>query len=322
MKIVEQYLRAVGSKLPWKSRKDITEELRSLLMDQIEATYGDEPTEDEVKAAISDFGAPGKVAARYKTDRQVVAPGLTDLYFMIMAIMAGAMLIAFTTVFIVEALQEMPAGAELTKRILMVPLNAVGAWLSGVGGLTLVFIVLSRIGRRTVDLEENWKVEDLKDVQIGNRIESKIELIFTIALLFIFIVLLNLYPSIVTLAENTFVRSGLPLGHRIVIEVFRRYVGVLTVFWVSGIVIRVLILQKGEKGKSLLWAETGLSVAEALLAGIMLADRNLYADTGGWIGFKVIFFIVLVVNLAETGGGLFRMVRDRVVNSYPVSGGR
>ncbi len=313
MKIVEQYLRAIGSKLPWKSRKDITEELRSLLIDQIEATYGEEPTEDEVKSAISEFGAPGKVAARYKGDRQVIAPGLADLYFMIMAIMAGAMLIAFTTMFIVEVLQDWPAGANLARRILIVPLNAFSAWLSGVGALTIVFIVMSRISRRTVDLEEDWKVEDLKDVQVGNKVESRLESIFSIAFLLVLIMLMNLYPSIVTLAENTFAKSGLPLGHRIVIEVFRRYVGVLTVLWAAGIVIRVLVLQKGEKGMGLLWTEIGLSVAEASLAGIMLADRNLYADTGGWIGFKVIFLIVLVVNLAEIGGGLFRIVRERIV---------
>ncbi len=207
----------------------------------------------------------------------------------------------------------MPAGSELAKQILMVPLNAFGAWLSGVGALTLVFIVMSRISRRTVDLEEDWKVEDLKDVPVGNKMESKAESIFSIAFLLFLIVLMNLYPSIVTLAENAFAKSGLPLGHQIVIEVFRRYVGVLTVFWTAGIVSRVLILQKGEKGIVLEWTEIGLSAAEAVLAGIMLTDRNLYIDAGGWIGFKVIFLIVLVVNLAEIGGGLFRMVRERIV---------
>ncbi len=64
MKIVELYMRGIETKLSWKSRKDITEELQSLLMDQIDASYGEDPTEDEVKTAITEFGSPGTVAAR------------------------------------------------------------------------------------------------------------------------------------------------------------------------------------------------------------------------------------------------------------------
>ncbi len=313
MKIVEQYLRAVGSKLPWKSRKDITEELRSLLMDQIDAEYGADPSDAEVKEIITKFGSPGQAAARYKSDRQVILPGLAELYFMIMAIMAGAMLLAFTTVFIVEALQGMPEGRTLAKGILMIFANAFGAWLSGVGGLTLVFIVLSRFVRNTIDIDEGWTVDDLKDIQVDKKLESKAELIFSIVFLFIFIALMNLYPSIVTLAENLFSRSGLPLGHRIVIEMFRRYIGFLTILWAGGIISGLLVLQKGEKGKGLMLGEMALSAAGALLMGIMLADSHLYTDVSGWVGFKVVFTIVLVVNLAEIGSGIFRIVRERVV---------
>ncbi|MCK5735205.1 MAG: hypothetical protein KAH21_01955 [Spirochaetaceae bacterium] len=315
MKIVEQYLKAVGSNLSWNSRKDITEELRSLLMDQIEADYGLEPNEKEVKEAITKFGSPSQVADRYRSGRQVISPGLTELYFMIMAIMAGAMLLAFSTVFIVEALQHMPAGRQLIKGILMIFANTLGGWLSGVGALTLSFIILSRFIKRSINIDEGWTVEDLKDVTMGTKPESRVESIFTIVFLFILIVLMNLYPSILTLGENLFTRSGLMLGHRVVIEVFRRYIGVLTILWAAGIVFRVTTLHKGEKGKGLMLGELGLSGAEVLLSGIMLFDSRLYYDVHGWIGFKVIFVIILVVNLFEIGSGVFRMVRERVVEA-------
>ena len=126
---------------------------------------------------------------------------------------------------------------------------------------------------------------------------------------------MNLYPEIVTLGENTFARSGLPLGHRVEVEVFRKYVGILTVFWVVGIISRVLTLQSGRKGTRLKWVEIAMSAAEAIIAGIMLSDRNLYSESSGWIGIKVIFFIILVVNLAEIIGSLFRIFRDRIIES-------
>ncbi len=315
MKIVEQYLRAVGSKLPWNSRKDITEELRSLLLDQIEADFGLEPSEKELKESITRFGSPGQVAARYRSGRQVISPGLTELYFMIMAIMAGAMLLAFSTAFIVEAFQDMPVGKVLVKGILMIFANSFGGWLSGVGALTLTFIILSRFIKSSINIDEGWTVEDLKDVTVGNKIESRAESIFSIVFLFIFIVLMNFYPSILTLGENLFTRSGLMLGHRVVIEVFRRYIGLLTILWAAGIIFRVATLHKGEKGKGLILGELGLSAAEALVSGIMFFDSRLYYDVNGWIGFKVILAIILVVNLAEIGAGVFRMVRDRVVEA-------
>jgi len=313
MKIVEQYLRAVGSKLPWKSRRDITEELRSLLLDQIEADLGPDPDEEEVKKTITAFGSPTQVAARYRKSRGVISPGLTDLYFMIILIMAGAMFIAFITVFAVESLQDNPAGSELVKRILMVFVNTFGTWLSGVGGLTVVFIILSRFFSGSIDLDETWTVEDLKGIHLGDKLETTVESIVSIVFLFILIVLMNLYPSIVTLGENLFFHSGFSLGHRVVIEVFRRYIGILTIIWAAGIVLRVIVLQKGVKPRRMMIAELGLSGAEALLSGLMLSDHRLYSYEVGWIGFKVILFIVLVVNLVEVGRGIFRIVRERVV---------
>ncbi len=64
MKLIEQYLKAVEVKLPWRGRSDIIAELRSLLSDSIEERFGSEPTEAELKTALLEFGSPGTVAAR------------------------------------------------------------------------------------------------------------------------------------------------------------------------------------------------------------------------------------------------------------------
>jgi hypothetical protein len=43
MKLIEQYLRAISYNLPLSKRKDVVEELRSLMMDEIEQRFGAEP---------------------------------------------------------------------------------------------------------------------------------------------------------------------------------------------------------------------------------------------------------------------------------------
>ena len=62
MKILEQYLKTVGSRLPWRNRKDITDELRSLMMAQIDERYGTGPTEEELKSFLTDSGSPENTA--------------------------------------------------------------------------------------------------------------------------------------------------------------------------------------------------------------------------------------------------------------------
>lgn len=315
MKLLEQYLKAVGSRLSWRNRKDIIDELRSLMMDQIEETCGPDPDDETVKSFLVNYGSPTKTAAGYRTERPVIAAGLSDLFRLVLIAMAGAMAVAFVTVAVIEILQGRPEGAQLAGRILKVPLEAVSAWLAGVGIVTVIFMIMSRIMKDPkADLDEDWNVEDLKEVKLNETVESRLESCITIGFLGLLIVLLNIYPGIVALAENTFARTGLGPQHLLVIERFRFYVMILTVFWAFGIILRVLILRRGGKARGIELSEMGLSLAEATLSIIMLSDSSLFTAVGegGWIGFKVIIAITLVVNIAEIAGGVFRSVRKRI----------
>ena len=126
--------------------------------------------------------------------------------------------------------------------------------------------------------------------------------------------LLNVYPGIVTVAENAFAKSGLGPHHRLVVESFRMYVVVLSLIWAVGIVTRVLMLRTGEKSRKVEVTEVGLSLAEAVLDVVMLTDSSLFVPVGdgGWIGFKVVIAIALVANVGELIGGAYRLVRSRI----------
>ncbi len=92
MELVERYLYAVGKKLPMKKRKDIVNELRSLIMDNLDdRAKGDNPTEDEITQVLMEMGAPAEVAKRYRTGPQwLIGPELFDVYKMVVSIVAGA----------------------------------------------------------------------------------------------------------------------------------------------------------------------------------------------------------------------------------------
>ena len=295
MKIIDQYVHETGRRLPVKGRAETIKELRSLLLDELETRFGVEPTEEQAKSLLSEHGAPADVARRYGGDLPVIAPALADLYFLIMGIILGAMAIAFTTIFVVEAATGALSEASLWRAILDVPLRTVSAFFSGAGVLTLIFIGITRtVWRSGESLASDWTPDELKDVVIEPQSESAFSHYFSIVVGVAVIVLLNVYPGIVTLAENAYLTSTLPIGHRLSIDLFRSYVVVLSVIVALEVLHHGASLRLGDRQPKLRLARTGITLATIVLNAVMLADMRLYLEYTGMIGFRLIVLISLV----------------------------
>jgi hypothetical protein len=311
MKLLEKYIYAIGMHLPYKNRQDIKEELKSLLMDQIETEYGSEPTAAQTEKVIMGFGSPREVAARYTENRYVIGMGYYDLYFMIMKIIAGALAIAFVVVFAIELLAEQPQGMELVSAILSVPVRIGSTFIGGVGCLTLIFILMTRYAKENViHLDDNWTIKELNQIQVGNQ---KVSLPGIIAELFfgtVFIVLLNAYPQVVTLAEEAF-SVGIPVQHTINIQVFSMYVLAMTVLYLVDVVYNFILLKTREITKRLRLFMLTKELATVMLFGVMLSDEGLYLQDNGLLGFKVIFIIILVVTLAEVIAETYKLIAKK-----------
>lgn len=300
MKIIEQYLYEVARRLPAKGRQEIVDELRSLLLDELEEKHGPEVSEEDAKQVLAEFGPPGEVARRYSGRAQVIAAGLTDLYFLIMKIVLGAMAVAFTTVYIVELASGDVEGGEVLRRTLQLPLQILTAYFGGVGVLTLILIGITRMGwNEGVDLESDWTPEELKDVEIEPQSESRFSHIFSIGGSMVAIALLNIYPEIMTLMEEAFLRSTLSLGHRVDIGHFRGYVVVITVILAFEIVHHAACLRLGDRKTSLRLARTGITLASIVVTASMVGDMRLYLDYENMIGFRLVFVIALIGNIIE-----------------------
>jgi hypothetical protein len=297
MKIIEQYLHEIGRRLPARSRTETVAELRSLLLDELEGRAGPEATEEDAKKIIADFGAPSHVARNYSGGVPVVAPALSDLYFLILGIVLGAMAIAFTTVFIVEVVTGQIGAESLGAEVAQLILSVLSGFVSGAGGVTLVFIAITRLGwNEGLDLEKEWTPEELKGVVVEPETESTVSHIASITFGIIGIVLLNLFPGVVTLGENAFLLSGLELGHRLNIDLFSVYVVVWSVIVGLEIAHRVASIRIGENNPALRLARTGITLATIVLTAIMLGDMRLYTDYTGFIGFRLIVLVALVGN--------------------------
>ncbi|MGL1893894.1 MAG: hypothetical protein OCD02_19810 [Spirochaetaceae bacterium] len=318
MEMIDKYIYAIGQKLPLKSRAEIKKELTSLILDEIEGKYGENPTVAQQEEAIISFGTPNKVAKRYSGATLVIGEGFTDLYFMICKIMVGAMSIAFVTVFIVSLFTENIAGLDILKGFLKVPFRVLQASFSGIGVVTLIFIVISKLMKNgEVDLEDDWGVKELESIELTEKVESKIEAIVSIIFLSVFIALINIYPEFITFLEDSYEKSGLVLGNRVDMNVFSSYIIVFSILGILQIINQVLILKKEMKTRAIYIFETFISLFDLLFTIAILKIGTLFIYNGidqgifttSTIGFKIFLIIGLITGSFELIGKVVNYIK-------------
>lgn len=300
MKLINSYIYAIGQKLPYKNREDIKKELESLIYDEIESKYGKEPTEEDMKQFINNFGTPKEVAKKYSNEPLVISSGLTDLYFMIIKIVVLAISIAFITAFTVGLFTKNYEGFELIiKTFIGIPLNIIQASLSGIGIVTLVFIIITKLANENnIETDDDWTIEDLNDISIENMIESKLESILSIFFLTLFIAIINIHPQLLTKVENTWGVLDRLLSHRIDLQVFRPYAVALSIVWLFEIVYHIIILNTGIKTKKLKLMNFITSILGVTVLILIVTNKALFIGEG-LLGFRGIFTIVLAVSIIE-----------------------
>lgn len=325
MKLLEQYIYAIGQNLPLKSRNEIKDELRSQLLDEIDEKYGESVTEDQVKVLIEDFGTPRAVSKRYTGEKHVISSGLTDLYFMISKIIVGAMSIAFFTIFVVTMFTENPQGMDILKTFMKFPLSVIQASISGIGVLTLIFILISKLmSDAEVNLDDDWSVKELEGIDLTPEQESRVEAIIAVVLIPVFMVLIISYPHIIQDLENLYLRSGLSLGNRVNMEVFMFYIPIFVIQGILQVVYHIILLRKEVKTEGLYLFDGIISLVDVVVSGIILAGGSLFIYTVensglfsfSTIGIKLIIIIGFVAGIGELIGKVVKYSKYKLSKKY------
>ncbi|MDM8535024.1 hypothetical protein QUF55_10030, partial [Clostridiaceae bacterium HSG29] len=236
MKVLEQYIYAIGKHLPYNSRQEIKKELYASLLDEIENKFGDNPSQKDLENTIAIYGSPREVANRYKDDNFIIGKGYTDLFFFISKIIVLALSIAFTTLFVIGLFENDFNINNIIIDLVKVFGQIITSSLNALGWLTAIFIIITRVNQDNyVNLEEDWTPKELKDIKIGPEVESKVGSGFAIFFILIFITIINVLPQLPTICENSFNASGL-LGHSLNIDLFKIYLLPLSIIWFGEII--------------------------------------------------------------------------------------
>jgi hypothetical protein len=91
--LIDSYVADVVMLLPRKQRRDVAQELRMLLREEVDAASGQASREQAARALLASFGRPADVAVRYGSPVTLIDPADTRS-FLTLAI-AGAVLIPF-----------------------------------------------------------------------------------------------------------------------------------------------------------------------------------------------------------------------------------
>jgi hypothetical protein len=147
--LIDSYVADVVTLLPRKQRRDVAQELRVLLREEVDATAsGQASREQAALALLAGFGRPADVAARYGSTVTLIDPADTRRFLTLA--MAGAVLIPFGV--ILNELTGQPDPRRDLGQAIQKAWPDVFAWL----GLLLVgFAVAAWARRRRPDA--GWK---------------------------------------------------------------------------------------------------------------------------------------------------------------------
>lgn len=170
---IERYLYDVVKRLPEEQRKDIEQELRSLIEDMLEErAENGKTTEQNIREVLEQLGRPADLAAKYRgTEPHLVGGRYYPVFCQVLRIVllcvaagmcASAAVNFFLNVGHADTLEHafMYLGSDFLVSLAEIP----GAMLQAFGMLTLLFFLLERKQVRLDNQGQNWSVESLQPV--------------------------------------------------------------------------------------------------------------------------------------------------------------
>lgn len=160
--LIERYIYAATKRLPSKSRKDVAEELRTLIEDMINERCGNETaSEKDIRVVLTELGTPQELAEKYNPDEKkclIGAPYYTTYKLVLKIVLIcvfGGMIIAFM-------LRTLIGGTELTFFRFMEDVGAIySALLQAMAILTIIFAIFEWKG---VKLDKTGNLDELPPV--------------------------------------------------------------------------------------------------------------------------------------------------------------
>lgn len=330
--LLERYLLGVKRNLPGKMGKDITEEVRSYLLDSLEEQYpkAAQISEKQLLQMLEKHGSPRKLAAQYSPRQYLIGPRFFSVYWLVLKIVVPVVVGALTLALAIGAL----AGNQLSGTFPALEYLAAlwnGAFMSA-AFVTLVFAILERV-KEGKDLEELAEMNkfDAKDLPELAEKESRFYSAGSIFEIVMGVIGLAFFTYITrTGGMIPFVSSmGKTVQQALVfLDGFMRFVPAMMVLTGLGIARNATLLVQGRRTSLTNWWEAASEAASGMVTVMMLAAFPLvttggfqsFSTTAAWdlaridagvnLGLRIILILGLVGSVVDIMRTIIREVRQ------------
>lgn len=192
--LIERYIYAATKRLPSRTRKDVAEELRTLIDDMLaERCGGETPNEKDVRVVLTELGTPQELAEKYNPDEKkclIGAPYYTT-YKLVLKIVLICVCAGLVIAFIIRNVVN---GVDYSPLHFAEDIGAIwSAALQAMAILTIIFAVFEWKG---VKLDTTGNLDELPPVPTKSLKIHPAECIISIAVCAVITVLFMFCPDI------------------------------------------------------------------------------------------------------------------------------
>jgi len=173
--LIARYIYAVTRYLPEKARADVEKELDGLISDMLEEhCAGKTPTEDDIRAVLTELGTPEELAAKYSGDenKALISGAYLLLYRRIIKLVLPIAAVGIAIAGLLAAILEWNPGPDTYQFIGETLAGIIGGAFAGAfqafGIITIIFAILERkkVVLRTEDMFTNLPPVPKSNAQI------------------------------------------------------------------------------------------------------------------------------------------------------------
>lgn len=188
--LVERYIHQVGRYLPRKERSEIEAELRSLIQDQLDDRFKENPSENEVATLLAELGDPRHMAMSYAGEQYLIGP---ELYPTMMMVLRHGWLLVPTIVLFLNIFGTLIESdtATIVNLFINPVLGALQATFTFTAIVILIFTILQHSGMTFPKSGATFDPSELPQIDDPSNVD-RVEVAFGVAL-GTFVCLLFLY---------------------------------------------------------------------------------------------------------------------------------
>lgn len=275
MELIDRYVHEVGRQLPRKQRADIQVELKSTLVDTLEARVEGEPTQEDEIELLKEFGPPNKVAASYYPQGQyLIGPSLFPLFRMVVAI---TMLVFVIVQLVLVGISLVFNGEVFTfLTVLDIISEVLGSAFTAFAIIVIVFAILQRFDVKP-DQDDEWDPQELPEIEVQdsvNRTGTVVEITFSLVIIAILLFLPDKIGVWVT-----------PYTEVLLNPVLTSYIPLIILSILLGIALDVITLWRGKWETSTRLAKIGVNLFGLYVLFVLISSHNAWLAEQGVTGF-------------------------------------